>query len=216
MPWRCYLEGVNFTVVTDQNPLVYLQTQANLSRRQFRWSEYLQAFRLGWQRRPGRINAADPLSTVQAATVTAVTRGQRRCAVPDLPAANPSADPSSVLPSDPGTVLPQNPKLATEQKILMGFQMQAQQGCEQDTNWLDRLSPTDQGCCCERQGFLWYGDALVIPDSQKLEQQCLHELHDRPSSWVFFFFFFFGIQDSEGHGKAVLAERHASANQKLL
>ena len=45
--WRCYLEGVSadmFTVVTDHNPLTYLQTQTTLSRRQARWSEYLQMF----------------------------------------------------------------------------------------------------------------------------------------------------------------------------
>ena len=47
--WRCYLEGVSadiFTVVTDHNPLTYLQTQTTLSRRQARWSEYLQMFQL--------------------------------------------------------------------------------------------------------------------------------------------------------------------------
>ena len=102
--WRCYLEVVDFTMVTDRNPLVFLQTQANLSRRQVRWSEYLRAFRFRWQYRPGRINVADPLSRMQVVTVAAVTRGKRKCAVPHLPAANPSADPSSVLPSDPGTV----------------------------------------------------------------------------------------------------------------
>ena len=59
--WRCYLEGVEFTMVTDHNPLTYLQTQPNLSRRQVRWSEYLQMFRFRWQYRPGRINVADPL-----------------------------------------------------------------------------------------------------------------------------------------------------------
>ena len=32
--WHCYLEGLQFTVVTDHNPLVYLQTQPHLSRRQ--------------------------------------------------------------------------------------------------------------------------------------------------------------------------------------
>lgn len=47
--WRCYLEGVEFVVVTDHNPLVYLQTQPTLSRRQVRWSEYLQAFRFRWR-----------------------------------------------------------------------------------------------------------------------------------------------------------------------
>jgi hypothetical protein len=63
--WRCYLEGIHFTVVTDHNPLVSLQTQPNLSRRQARWSEYLQRFNFSWKYRPGRINVADPLSRVQ-------------------------------------------------------------------------------------------------------------------------------------------------------
>ena len=43
-------------MVTDHNPLVYLQPQSNLSiaRREVRWSEYLQAFRFCWQYRPGQ------------------------------------------------------------------------------------------------------------------------------------------------------------------
>jgi len=63
--WRCYLEGVSadmFTVVTDHNPLTYLQTQTTLSRRQARWSENLQMFTFKWQYRPGLRNVADPLS----------------------------------------------------------------------------------------------------------------------------------------------------------
>ena len=62
--WRCYLEGVSadmLTVVTDYNPLIYLQTQKVLSRRQTRWSEYLQMFTYKWQYRPGKTNVADPL-----------------------------------------------------------------------------------------------------------------------------------------------------------
>ena len=157
---------------------MFLQTQANLSRRQVRWSEYLQAFKFRWQYRPGRIDVANPLSRVQVVTVAAVTRGKRKCAVPELSAANPSADPSSVPPSDPGTVLPQNPNLTTKQQSLTDFQLQVQQGHEQDTDWLDGLSPADQAKCCEKQGFWWYGDALVIPDSQNLRKQCLHELHN--------------------------------------
>jgi hypothetical protein len=38
---RCYLEGPRFTVITDHCPNTYLQTQANLSRQQARWSEFL-------------------------------------------------------------------------------------------------------------------------------------------------------------------------------
>jgi hypothetical protein len=52
--WRCYLEGTKFFVVTDHNPLVYLQTQPTLSRRQVAWSEYLQLFDFTWEYRAGR------------------------------------------------------------------------------------------------------------------------------------------------------------------
>eukprot|EP00983_Pelagomonas_calceolata_P027488 863143-Pelagomonas_calceolata.AAC.1 len=61
--WRCYLEVPHFTVVTDHNPLVHLPSQPNLSRRQVRWSEYLQRFHFDWVYKPGTGNrAADALS----------------------------------------------------------------------------------------------------------------------------------------------------------
>lgn len=78
----CYLEGVEFTTLTYHNPLVYVQAESNLSRRQVRWSEYLQAFRFRWQYRPGRINVADPLRRVPAGVIAATTRGQSKMAVP--------------------------------------------------------------------------------------------------------------------------------------
>ena len=62
--WRCYLEGAAhpFTLVTDHAPHTFLQTQAVLSRRQARWSEFLERFNYKWQYRPGRGNVAGPLS----------------------------------------------------------------------------------------------------------------------------------------------------------
>jgi hypothetical protein len=60
--WRCYLEGSDFTVVTDHCPNTFLDTQVNLSRRQARWSEFLSRFKFDWEYRPGRTNVADPLS----------------------------------------------------------------------------------------------------------------------------------------------------------
>ena len=82
--WRCYLEGVNadmFTVVTDHNPLTYLQTQNTLSRRQVRWSEYLQMFTYKWLYRPGKSNIADPLSRNPAvvASMLPIVDGQALC-----------------------------------------------------------------------------------------------------------------------------------------
>ena len=61
--WRCYLEGApTFKVVTDHNPLIWFNTQTVLSRRQARWSEYLQRFDFEWEYRPGKQNIADPIS----------------------------------------------------------------------------------------------------------------------------------------------------------
>ena len=46
--WRCYLEGAESVLVTDHNPLTFLNTQPVLSRRQARWMEYLARFDYQW------------------------------------------------------------------------------------------------------------------------------------------------------------------------
>ena len=62
--WRCYLEGSNcaVNVITDHAPNTWLASQPTLSRRQARWSEFLQRFKLTWRYRPGRNNVAEPIS----------------------------------------------------------------------------------------------------------------------------------------------------------
>ena len=60
--WRCYLEGVQFTVVTDHEPNTWFSTQKQLSPRLARWYEKLRSFTFNWVYRPGRLNVADPLS----------------------------------------------------------------------------------------------------------------------------------------------------------
>ena len=58
--FRCYLlSGKQFN---DNRPKTFLQSQPILSRRQARWSEYLQRFHFNWVHRAGRHNVADPLS----------------------------------------------------------------------------------------------------------------------------------------------------------
>ena len=42
--WRCYLDGVEFTVVTDHSPNTFFATKALLSPRQARWAERLSRF----------------------------------------------------------------------------------------------------------------------------------------------------------------------------
>jgi len=60
--WRCYLYGVELTVVTDHSPNTFFQTQAVLSPRQVRWAEKLSTFLFHWEYRAGRNTVADPLS----------------------------------------------------------------------------------------------------------------------------------------------------------
>jgi hypothetical protein len=61
--WRCYLEGAEFTVYTDRVSYTYFQTQSNLSRRQARWSEFLQRFgAFEWKYRKGAKNVAHALN----------------------------------------------------------------------------------------------------------------------------------------------------------
>ncbi len=60
--WRCYLDGTEFTVVTDHSPNTFFDTKKLLSPRQARWAERLSRFQFTWEYRPGRVNIADPLS----------------------------------------------------------------------------------------------------------------------------------------------------------
>ena len=62
--WRCYLEGVPFTLVIDHCPNTFLKTQPTLNRRQAQWSEILQPYDFKWEYRPSKTNVADPLSRI--------------------------------------------------------------------------------------------------------------------------------------------------------
>ncbi|KAJ9524804.1 hypothetical protein QJQ45_024408 [Haematococcus lacustris] len=74
--WRCYLDGaVHVTIVTDHNPLIYLKTQTNLSRRQARWMEFLARFNHHIEYKSGKGNVADPLSRNPALTYQMTSTG---------------------------------------------------------------------------------------------------------------------------------------------
>lgn len=61
--WRCYLEGApNCELITDHHPLVHLEKQPNLSRRQARWMEFLSRFPFVIRYAKGATNVADPVS----------------------------------------------------------------------------------------------------------------------------------------------------------
>lgn len=61
--WRCFLQTAPFKVFTDNKSLEFWKSQRDLSRRQTRWSEFLQTFDCDIEHVPGKFNAvADALS----------------------------------------------------------------------------------------------------------------------------------------------------------
>ena len=60
--WRCYLEGAAVELYTDHQPLIWLATQPQLSRKQTRWVIFLQRFDVTLKYVPGEVNPADPVS----------------------------------------------------------------------------------------------------------------------------------------------------------
>ena len=54
--WRVYLDtNIPFTVYTDHNPLKYVQTQKEMSKRMHRWMETLQSFNFTPVYKPGKL-----------------------------------------------------------------------------------------------------------------------------------------------------------------
>ncbi|KAJ9514948.1 hypothetical protein QJQ45_002762 [Haematococcus lacustris] len=133
--WRCYLEGVPFTLFTDHKPLTALPTQKVLSRRQARWMEFLSRFTFDLQYLPGDANPADPLSRIPAgpqdcAMVCVVTtrrqakqsleRGEVRVAqaLPQVPpVGTPSIAPTAVDALAPRPTVSDNPVAAHHSRL---------------------------------------------------------------------------------------------------
>jgi hypothetical protein len=60
--FRCYLDGPEFTIYTDHNPLTFFDHKKDLSPRQARWAHYLSRFTYKWEWIKGVDNPADFLS----------------------------------------------------------------------------------------------------------------------------------------------------------
>jgi hypothetical protein len=68
--WRCYVADSQFTIVSDHEPLKYFRTKTSLAPREVRWSQFLERFDYTWEYRQGKLNAADPLSRAQHASIS--------------------------------------------------------------------------------------------------------------------------------------------------
>lgn len=163
--WRCYLEGVQFTVVTDHCPNTFFATQTNLSRRQARWSEFLQRFTFDWCYRPGRTNVADPLSrypvevacfTLRTASTSLVKEGAHSGSISTFR-----------LGQSGGSTVTELTGLL--QEFSHGY---ATDPWFKDQSNLSGLTSSD--------GFWFLDGKVVVPADKDLHRKILFEFHDVP------------------------------------
>ena len=175
--WRCYLEGsVAVNLITDHAPNTWLPTQANLSGRQARWSEFLQRFKLKWVYRPGRTNVADPISrnpaflssiaAIQEAIIQeADTQGGT---APPPTAASPAETPAAFH--------------GVGKSILSGYALDKGFG---DTGYASDKGFGDTEFVRRhelvQEGEFWYkGDQLAVPAGKELRKECIALVHNPP------------------------------------
>lgn len=204
--WRCYLDGKHTKIVSDHEPLKYLQTKSTLNPRQIRWSQFLERFSYTWEFRAGRLNAADPLSRAPHAPLGGTGVGSiTGYAVADDAV---QAHLAAMTRSKSGNQAKQVKQGNKRRKVTSAEQQTAEDDSSKTTadktskastadtaeiSWLDAvnlasaqhpdmLTAAKQYQLQEKNG-LWYrpDGALYIPTEQ-LQQRCLQEMHDAPYS----------------------------------
>ena len=173
--WRCYVEGaVGLTLVTDHNPLTYLQSQATLSRRQARWMEFMSRFNYTWLYRPGRINVADPLSRHPTFSAPSASSLPRLAAL--LAAAG-----------GPHKRTKRTMSLSEQQvgDTLKGAMLPAMAEAYDKDTWFASHRNT-RSLRLDPASGLWYRksaaghEQIVVPNSADIKTYILREFHDAP------------------------------------
>ncbi|KAJ9517914.1 hypothetical protein QJQ45_004232 [Haematococcus lacustris] len=152
--WRCYLEGVPFTLFTDHQPLVALPTQKVLSRRRARWMEFMSRFSYSLVHIAGTVNPADPLSRI-------VHDSPEKCLGSETPV---TQDETAQYPAAPAAPMGLSDQLTLGYQQDPAFTANADHsGMYQDTDGLWRISGKD---------------LVVVPNVPELREHILHEMHD--------------------------------------
>jgi hypothetical protein len=187
--WRCYLEGSEFTVVTDHHPNTFLQTQPHLSRRQAGWSELLQANPFTWVYRPGRQNVADPLSRHPVHQLSVMVGGSvlRALQQPSLPGASLDASTLEAALAAPNSeASPDAPPAATSladvELPLSEFELSVQASYAHDPWFAD----ADHTSSFELHNGLWYtGEQQLVLPVGDLRTKVISLCHSMPWSGHF-------------------------------
>jgi hypothetical protein len=198
--WRCYLEGATFTVVTDHVSNTFFDTQPSLSRRQTRWSEFLQRFRpFQWSYKAGRTNIADPLSRYPVDTLAGLYVGSRGTCLNDsspVLAAAQSGIPTSLTEvvnregttplrskvGQPSSVVSNtcDSDPAVEISIPLRDSILRESQSLRESVLRDANSPEARGLRVNSNGFVLRGSKVVITDSPDLKRLLITEFHDTP------------------------------------
>jgi transposase InsO family protein len=181
--WRCYLEGgLEFRVVTDHKAITYLDTIAQLSRRQTRWAEFLSRFNFTWAHVAGSSNVvADALSRTPVGcapppsslgTVVSCrlrpTGGAPCFPTPTLRgvlcAVTRARGPPSAWPASGG-----GEARTWKDKFVLGYQEDA---------WF--LQPENAASLVPHSGFLLHEGKIAVPNAFGLRTHLMEEMHDSP------------------------------------
>jgi hypothetical protein len=186
--WRCYLEGVEFTMWTDHNPNTYMQTKTTLSRREARWSEMFQQYRFTWKHKPGKQNIADGLSriphgtnlanplTFSTGTTVQGSIGMMCYAMTLRP--RPPQTPGTLTTSPPprGAVTPTATRRSINKPRATSHDVNIAKGYAHDP-WFSHKTNTS---ALTFENSLWWKNncQLVIPNHGALREHFLHDAHD--------------------------------------
>ena len=209
--WRCYLEGVDATVVTDHNPLTFFQTQPQLSRRQLRWQDHLSMFKFIWTHWPGRLNVADPLSRHPMPKPGGLHLGFVQIAAMETRSRTAKVTHASGLDVPAPTVVVRAPAVQRQTTAVGARKHRKQLSVPSEQLHVpapvaggeDMIDPPDlesvmragyasdkwfsdenvqkHSLTC-KNGIWFMGDKICIPDLPQLKRSILQELHDTPYS----------------------------------
>ena len=202
--WRCYLEGVQFTLVTDHKPNTYLKSIENWNDRQARWNQKLERFSYKWQYRQGKLNVADPLSRLE---LNALTRSRaRKEAAAAKP--SPSADKEQPVDKSPspsvveersveknlpemvpdlrrpkGTKTVHQPRARSEEEGTNVISADMLKSLYETDAWKKEVAAWPKHYKEKPNGMWYYGDRLAIPSAKAFKVArvgIIREHHDTP------------------------------------
>ena len=203
--FRCYLLGNHFNLITDNKPNTFLDTQPTLSRRQARWSEYLQRFHFTWIHKAGKFNVADPLSgnpsfKIASAVLAVTTRKQNKASetaskTPETasqPAAAPdtSSQKTTAKRKRTNTATPPAPTTAAKRmRRSADTETDVQDDAPDTVDIISRISEAyaaDPDFDDDKQPrkwnynehLWWDGQQIVVPNDKEVKHLILHEFHD--------------------------------------